>query len=176
MQPPSLSHSTVYERNSVHGYDGKQNEKKYKEQSAAQGDTLTALTINRPITIDNDDSVNNVNKRRRTGDDFLDAILEISDIMTFNQMQPIAHVHIQNSIYEASANNSLVLPHQRHIVNSDKIDNVYNVDDVYNVDNSDNDVGEKEEKKKKKRRGKKQNRDQQRYRQKDRNKALYESS
>ena len=53
--------------------------------------------------------------------------------MTYNQMQPTAHVHIQNSPYEASANNSLVLPHQQHIDNSDEIDNVDNVDDVYNV-------------------------------------------
>ena len=35
-------------------------------------------------------SGNILNKRRRTGDDLLDAFLEISDIMTYNQMQPIA--------------------------------------------------------------------------------------
>ena len=96
--------------------------------------------------------------------------------MTFNQLQPIPHAYIQNSPYEASANNSLVLPHQRQIDNSVEIDNVDNADDVYNVDNSDNDVEEKEEKKKKKRIGKKMNQHQHQNRQKHRNKTLHESS
>ena len=93
-------------------------------------------------------SGNTLNKRRRTGDDLFDAFMEISDIMTYNQMQPIKHVYIQNSPYEASTNNSLVLPHQQHIDNSDEIDNVDNVHDAYNGDNSDTDIGDKEEKKK----------------------------
>ena len=108
MQPPPPSHSIVDERNSVHGYDRRQNDKKNKEQSTAQRDTLTALTINTPTTSDNDDSVNNVKKRRRTGDDLLDAFLKISDIMTYNQMQPITHAHIQNSSFEAIDSNTLV--------------------------------------------------------------------
>ena len=108
MLPPPPS--KIYERNSVHGYS---------------------------TTSETEYSVNNVNKRRRKDDDLLDAFLEISDIMTWNQMQPITHAHIQNSPYETSANNKLVLPHQQHIDNSDEINNVDNIDDVYNVDNID---------------------------------------
>ena len=53
-------------------------------------------------------SGNTLNKRRRTGDDLLDAFLEISDIMTYNQMQPITHAHIQNSSSEVIDSNTLV--------------------------------------------------------------------
>jgi len=70
-------------------------------------------------------SGNTLNKRRRTGDDLLDAFLEISDIMTYNQMQPIEHAH-----------NSSVLPLQQKIDKNAEIDNVDNIDDVYNVDNN----------------------------------------
>ena len=49
-----------------------------------------------------------LNKRRRTGDDLFDAFMEISDIMTYNQMQPITHAHIQNSSSEAIDSNTLV--------------------------------------------------------------------
>ena len=146
LQPPPSS--KIYERNSVHGYS---------------------------TTSETEYSRSNLYKRRRKDDDLLDAFLEISDIMTWNQMQPITHAHIQNSPYETSSNNNLVLPHQQHIDNSDEIDTVDNVHDVYNVDNSDNDVGDTEEKKKKKRRGQKRNRHQQQNRQKHRNKTLHES-
>ena len=60
------------------------------EQNTAQNDSLNTITTIKTATSENDDSVNKINKRRRTGDDLLDAFLEISDIMTYNQMQPTA--------------------------------------------------------------------------------------
>ena len=78
MQPPPPSHNIVYERNSVHRYDSRQNDKKNKEQSTAQREGITALTTTKPTTSENEYAGNNLHKRRRTGDDLLDAFLEIS--------------------------------------------------------------------------------------------------
>ena len=125
MQPLPPSYSIVDERNSVYGYDRRQNDKINNEQNTAQNDRLSTITTIKTTTSANVDSVNKINKRRRTGDDVLDAFLEISDIMTYNQMQPIEHAH-----------NSSVLPLQRQIDNSVEIDNVDNIDDVYNVDDN----------------------------------------
>jgi hypothetical protein len=99
--------------------------------------------------------VNKINKRRRTGDDLLDAFLEISDIMTYNQMQPTAQHN--NALFNDdiqmldTVNISSVLPHRRHIDNSDEVDNVDNIDGLYNVNNNN------EIKRRKPRRGKQKN-------------------
>ena len=59
------------------------------KQNTVHSEGTNTVTTNKPNTSECGQTVNILPKRQKTNDDLYDAFMEISDIMTWNQLQPI---------------------------------------------------------------------------------------